>query len=98
MKVGDRIALFGVTFSVREAVAVTRTRLGRVLELVKERDIKPVVYGAKGAGNGHRLSAQQLYALAAVGALHQSPRGCSRRYVREVFTAFEAMSDAALQE
>jgi hypothetical protein len=87
-----------ITFSLKDAAEITRIPLKRLRELTDSRNIRPAVFGSRGKGNGHRLSPQQLYACAAVGALYRSPRGCSFSYVKEVFAAFEAMSDAALEE
>ena len=87
-----------VTFSIREAVAVTRTHEGRIHKLIDEGAFKPVVWGKRGIGRGHRLSPQQMYAIACVGALLRSPRGCGHAYAKEVFAEFEKMSEGVLEE
>jgi hypothetical protein len=57
-----------------------------------------VVIGRRGPNCGHRLSPQQLYALAAICALHRSIRGCSYDYARATFAIYEKMDNATLEE
>ena len=87
-----------VTFSVPEAVRITLIPQRRVHDLIDHKVLTPAIIGRRGANCGHRLSPQQLYALAAVGALYRSIRGCSYDYARAVMTIYEKMDDAALEE
>lgn len=86
------------TFSVTEAAAVCRVSVGRIHRMVQAKVFRPVVVGHIGAGKGHRLSGQQMYALAICGALYHSPRGCRNHYAAEVFDTMEDLSDAGLEE
>jgi hypothetical protein len=87
-----------VTFTLAEASAITRCSGTRIREMIKTGVLKPFTPGHRGYGGSARVSGQQLYALACISTLADSPRGCPPSYARQIIVAFEKMSESVLDE
>ena len=68
-----------VSFSILEAHAITRTPRRRIHDLIDAKVFKPAILSGQGNGKDHRVSGQQCYAIACVGASSTLSEGLRQR-------------------
>jgi DNA-binding transcriptional MerR regulator len=86
------------TFGVDEAAKLCDLSSSGLRNWIKFGVIRPALRGRPGRNRTHRFSPQQIYALATIGVLMFSERGCSKEYARKVIEGFESIDDASLEE
>jgi hypothetical protein len=84
-----------VTFTLKEAAAITQLRPQAIRDWCMYGHLTPVVHGTPGPGKQHRFSGQQVIGLAAVSAMY-AKKWTTRTMGNAVLQMFSEMSDAAL--
>lgn len=85
-------------FSIEQASKISGIDQASLRTWIASGFIHPSRRGARGRGQAHQFSFQQVMALTVGQELRQSERGCSLHYLRDIVEAFSRISEDSFVE